>query len=100
MTKNCLRLLDMDEHRRPAEEKRWAGALRECDKRGCVLDLASSDVCVYLEGAKSMDDTRAVSRATDYHQEGWPFYDKDSLEQHPPEGVSCNDAPNKYWKDV
>ncbi len=50
MTKNNLKLLDMDEHFR---EEIYASTNKDlldfCKKYGLVLDLATSDVVGYLE---------------------------------------------------
>jgi len=82
--RNGLKLLDMDECRRDGEEERWREALEEANKRGCVIDLAASDVVVYLIGARSMADVEAISKAGPGYIEGWEFYGIDSLEQHAP----------------
>ena len=49
MTKDNLKLLDMDEHLRKAHENRLAEELKFCKAFDLILDLATSDVCMYLE---------------------------------------------------
>ena len=49
MTKDRLKLLDQDEHLRKTYEKRHINSLLFCDKHNLILDLATSDVVMYLE---------------------------------------------------
>jgi hypothetical protein len=49
MTKNNLKLLDMDEHLRKTHENRFKGLLAVCKIYNLTLDLATSDNVVYIE---------------------------------------------------
>lgn len=49
MTKNNLKLLDMDEKHRPSFEILHYDLIQVAKKYGFIVDLASSDVVVYLE---------------------------------------------------
>lgn len=47
--KNNLKLLDMDEYLREHHSNQHEELLAFCNKYDLILDLASSDVCMYLE---------------------------------------------------
>jgi hypothetical protein len=67
MTSNGLKLLNCDEYCRISKEIHYREALIVARHRGCVIDFASSDVCLYLEGATCEDDYLAVEKV-------WPGY--------------------------
>jgi hypothetical protein len=52
MTKNNLKLLDIDEDERPSMEFIHGEALRICQEKGWTLDCATSDVVIFLVGPK------------------------------------------------
>ena len=49
MTKDNLKLLDMDEHQREMHAARYPDLLEVCKTYGLILDLATSDNCAYVE---------------------------------------------------
>lgn len=51
-TKDNLKILDMDEHLRPTFEKIHSTVLDFCKAFDLTLDLATSDVVMYLENRK------------------------------------------------
>jgi hypothetical protein len=81
-TKNGLKLLEMDEHRRGWYEEKFSAALEEAGRRGCVLDFATSDKYVYLVGAKSMEDSEEVGRLMPNYVTGRGRFIRETLEQY------------------
>lgn len=52
MTKNNLKLLDMDEKFRKSLEQMYSHMLEACQILGVTLDLATSDVVLYIENSR------------------------------------------------
>ena len=49
ISRNNLKTLDIDEHLRPTFRVIWEGVLEFCEFYNLTLDLATSDVVIYLE---------------------------------------------------
>lgn len=49
MILNNLKLLDQDEHLRVYHEQVWEKEIKFCKEFDLTLDLATSDVCAYIE---------------------------------------------------
>lgn len=62
MRSENLEVLDMDEHLIPTYRRIHASALSRCKERNATLDLATSDVCVYLY-ANSPEDAKYIADA-------------------------------------
>jgi hypothetical protein len=84
MIKNGLKLMDMDEGGRAWREITFSAALTECVRRGCVMDIATSDVAVYLDyldgSPASVEDCESVGRLMPGYRDG-ESYHVGSLEQ-------------------
>lgn len=84
MVKNGLRLMDMDENRREWCVRNFSAALAECVRRDCVMDMATSDVAVYLEYLNgtpaAVEDCEAIGKLMPGHQDGGAYH-AGSLEQ-------------------
>lgn len=66
MTRNRLKLLDIDEHLREKTEILHKDALAACAKYDLTLDLATSDVVVYVQGTDNENIVWEVARC--YHR--------------------------------
>lgn len=63
MTKNHLKLLDVDEHMREKSEEVWhKDAIAVCCKHGLTLDLATSNVIMYVLGTDKRKVVEDVAR--------------------------------------